>query len=94
MAIAATLHGPAVVAAKSVAAGAIWAVIGYGSVRAIYDIIDGKHDEFFAQREAEAREHRNSCFGALNSISNIRPDNLRIIRNSFNELLDLYGIGP
>ena len=83
---------PAFVAAKAVAAGVVWVVIARGTTGAIYDIIDGKYDEYYAQRDAEVRRIRQQCFHNMSQIGNLSPENFRIIQNSFDELMKSYGL--
>ena len=83
---------PAFVAAKAVAAGVVWVVIARGTTGAIYDIIDGKYDEYYAQRDAEVRRIRQQCFHNMSQMGNLSPENFRIIQNSFDELMKSYGL--
>ena len=79
-------------AAKTMAAGLVWVVIARGTTGAIYDIIDGKYDEYYAQRDAEVRRIRQQCFHNMSQIGNLSPENFRIIQNSFDELMKSYGL--
>ena len=77
---------------KAVGAALVWAVIGYGAVGGVYDIIDGKHDELFEEWQEKERRIRAGCSVAIAELSNVSEENLRIIRSSVEELWASFGI--
>ena len=84
---------PAVAGAKVVAAAAIFAVIARGTTGAIHDIISGKHDAFFEQRQREAREVRDNCFSLASSeLRSLSEERRQVVLNNIRELMATYGI--
>ena len=71
---------------------AVYAVILRGTTGAIYDILTGEYDDYYAKRDTEKARILKQCEDNLSRMGNISLENRRIIKNSFDELLKSYGL--
>ena len=95
LAIASALTPHVVLGAQTFAAGAVFAVLARGTTGAIHDIISGRHDAFFAQRKAEAREIRDRCYNnVVPELGNLSDANRLAIVNGIKQLFATYGMKP
>ena len=95
LAIASALTPHVVLGAQTFAAGAVFAVLARGTTGAIHDIISGRHDAFFAQRKAEAREIRDRCYNnVVPELGNLSDANRLSIVNGIKQLFATYGMKP